>query len=252
MMLSKLRRGEGPFWGRMKKTVKSAYSVHLPANGVGRPVFRALYRFHVAVRESWIFVRRFFWNEPLFRSQCERVGAGFRMEELPYITGAGRIAIGDGVYLSGKSNIGFGRGGEGAPELVIGDGSFVGHNCAFHVARSVRVGRHCLLAGGVRVFDMDGHPLDADRRRAGEPTPPEGVAEVVLEDDVWVGSGAIILKGVTVGARSIIAAGAVVTKDVPPDMIVAGNPARVIKQLAPTESPDQDAEARLETVASRA
>lgn len=232
---TKLRRGEGPFWGRAKRAAKVVRSVHVPVNALTRPVFGLLYRFHVFVRESWVWARRFFWNEPLFRSQCESVGPGLVMEELPYIVGSGRIVLGGGVRLSGKPDVAFGRPSPDLPELVIGDGTFVGHACAFSVGRSVRIGRHCLLASGVRVFDMDGHPIDADRRRAGEPTPPDAIAPVVIGDDVWIGTGAVILKGVTVGDRSIVAARAVVTRDVPADVIVAGNPARVVRQLESAE-----------------
>ncbi|MBX9580844.1 MAG: hypothetical protein K2X87_11100 [Gemmataceae bacterium] len=153
------------------------------------------------------------------------------MEALPYISGDGRIVLGAGVRLSGKSGFAFGRPAPHPPELMIGDGTFVGHACRFSVGRSVRVGRHCLLAGGVQVFDMDGHPLDADRRRAGDPTPPGQIAPVVIGDDVWVGAGAVILKGVTVGDRAVVAARAVVTRDVPADAVVAGNPARVVRTL---------------------
>ncbi|HUR53679.1 MAG TPA: DapH/DapD/GlmU-related protein [Gemmataceae bacterium] len=229
---AKLRRGEGPFWGRAKRAAKAVLTFHLPVNGLTRPVFRAAYRLHVAARESWIWARRFFWNEPLFRSQCESVGAGLQMEELPYITGTGRIVIGAGVRLSGKPSVAFGRPGPaGSPELVIGDGTFVGHGCGFNAGRSIRIGRHCLFAGGVQVFDMDGHPLDAARRRAGEPSPPEAIAPVVIGDDVWVGNGALILKGVTVGDRAVVAAHAVVTRDVPADAVVAGSPARVVRMI---------------------
>jgi acetyltransferase-like isoleucine patch superfamily enzyme len=158
------------------------------------------------------------------------------MERLPYIQGVGRIVIGGGVRLSGKSDISFGRPEPDRPELVVGDGTFIGHGCGFTIGRSVRIGRHCLLAGGVQVFDMDGHPLDAVRRRAGEPTPTEEIKPVVIGDDVWVGTGSIILKGIRVGDRSVIAARSVVTKDVPPDSVVAGNPAKVIRSLAACES----------------
>lgn len=141
--------------------------------------------------------------------------------------------MGARVRLSGKSSVIFGPGGAEAPELSVGDDSFIGHGCGFHVGRAVRIGRHCLLASGVQVFDMDGHPTDAARRRAHEPTPPEAIAPVWIGDDVWIGSGALILKGVTVGDRSIVAARSVVTKDVPPDTVVAGNPARVVSTLKP-------------------
>lgn len=230
--MTKLRKGEGAFWSRAKRVAKELRSFHLPVSGVARPFFRLCYHFHVFVRETWIWVRRFFWYEPLFRSQCVAVGEQFQMEELPYLVGNGRIVIGTGVRLSGKPSFTFGRAGVDAPELVIGDGTFIGHNCSFSVGRSVRIGCHCLLASGVQVFDMDGHPLDADRRRAGEPTPLEAIAPVVIGDDVWIGNGAIILKGVTIGDRAIVAARTVVTKDVPPDTIVAGNPARVVRTFS--------------------
>jgi acetyltransferase-like isoleucine patch superfamily enzyme len=228
----KLRRGEGPFWGRLKRTAQATLAFHLPVNTLTRPLFRACYKLHVVIRETWIWGQRFFWNEPLFRSQCESIGPGFQMEELPYIRGAGRIRIGAGVRLSGKSSIGFGRPAPDRPELVIGDRTFIGHDCGFNIGKSVRIGSHCLLAVGVQIFDMDGHPLDAARRRAGEPVPVETIAPVIIGDDVWIGNGAAILKGVRVGDRAIVAARSVVTRDVPPDTIVAGNPARVVKELA--------------------
>jgi acetyltransferase-like isoleucine patch superfamily enzyme len=241
--IAKLHRGEGPFWGRMKRAVKAVLTFHLPVNGLTRPVFRQCYSLHVFLHEAWIWTCRFFWNEPLFRSRCERVGPGLWMEHLPYIRGAGRIAIGAGVRLSGQPGIAFGRSGADLPELVVGDGTFIGHGCSFTVGRSVRIGRHCLLAGGVQVFDMDGHPLDAARRRAGEPTPIEEMEPVVIGDDVWIGRGALILKGVRLGDRSVIAARAVVTRDVSPDSIVAGNPARVVRRLAAdSENPLADGE----------
>ena len=94
--------------------------------------------------------------------------------------------------------------------------------------------------GGVRVFDLDGHPIDAELRRRGEPTPPDGIRPVILGNDVWIGAGAIILKGVSIGDRSIVAAGSVVTRPVPADTVVAGNPAKVVRTLVFDTSARQD------------
>ncbi len=231
----KLRRAEGPLWGTLKRFAKTIATFHLPVNVLTRPVFRLCYRLHVFVRNMWVWARRFFWNEPLFRSICASVGSNLRMEELPYIAGRGRIIIGSGVRLSGKSSIAFGRPSPELPELIIGDGTFIGHSCGLNVGRSVRIGRHCLLATGVLIYDLDGHPTDAARRRAGEPTPAEAIAPVVIGDDVWIGFGALVLKGVSIGDRAIVAAQSVVTKNVPADTIVAGNPARVVKELPAPE-----------------
>jgi acetyltransferase-like isoleucine patch superfamily enzyme len=73
--------------------------------------------------------------------------------------------------------------------------------------------------------------VDAALRREHRPTPCEGIWPVVLGDDVWIGADATILKGVTIGDRAIVGAGAVVTSDVPADTVVAGNPARVIRTM---------------------
>jgi acetyltransferase-like isoleucine patch superfamily enzyme len=227
----KLRRGDTPFWRRARTLARGVLHCHVPVVSPTRPLFRLLYGVHVLGREGLIWARRFFWYEPLFRSQCVHVGRGFQMEQLPYLTGQGQIVIGDDVRLSGKPSFGFSNRLRPDPVIEIGDDTFIGHGCSFHAAESIRIGRHCLLAAGVRVHDFDGHPLDAVARRAKQPTPPEGVRPVRIGDDVWIGAGAMILKGVTIGARSVVGAGAVVSKDVPPDVVVAGNPARVVKHL---------------------
>jgi acetyltransferase-like isoleucine patch superfamily enzyme len=231
-LLTKLRKGEGPFWGRVKGLARKILTFHVPVNVVTRPLFSLLYQLHVGVREGLIWVLRFVWFEPLFRSQCAAVGSGFRMEHLPCIYGRGRIVLGDGVHLAGKSQFNFNNRFRSAPEVRVGDHSFIGHNCSLSAADSITIGKHCLLAGDVRVADFDGHPVDAKRRRAREPSPPEDIHPVVLGDDVWVGAGSIILKGVTIGDRSVVGAGSVVTRDVPADVVVTGNPARVVKHLA--------------------
>lgn len=229
-LAAKLRRGEGPVFGPLKRALKALLGARIPVNAATKPLFRVLYRVHVIMRESWIWAKKFFWTEPLFRSQCVSVGPGLRMEELPYIAGVGRIVIGNNVRLSGQPQISFGH---DDPELVIGDGTFIGHACGFNAGKLIRIGKHCLFATGVLVYDLDGHPLDAERRRAGEPTPPEEIKPVIIGDDVWIGTGAVILKGVTIGDRAVIAARSVVTGDVQADSVVAGNPAKVIRQLSP-------------------
>jgi serine acetyltransferase len=227
----KIRAGQGPIWGIAKRLARAVLSFHIPVAGPTRWLFAGLYRFHVAIREGWIWAKRFFWYEPLFRSQCAAVGPGLHMEELPYLQGHGRITLGAGVRMSGKSAVAFSRALRPDPEFQIGDRTFIGHGCSFNIADRVTIGRDCLLAAGVAIMDMDGHPLDAAARRAGKPTPPDQVRAVSLGDDVWVGAGAVILKGVTVGDRAVIAARSVVTSDIPGDCVVAGNPARVVKHL---------------------
>jgi acetyltransferase-like isoleucine patch superfamily enzyme len=89
----------------------------------------------------------------------------------------------------------------------------------------ILIGQRCLIGPGVHMYDSDFHALDPDKRHTHEPLR----ALVVIEDDVFIGSSAIILKGVRVGAGSVVGAGAVVTSDVLPGQTVVGNPARAVR-----------------------
>ena len=227
----KIRRGEGPFWSRIKRAAKMALHFSVPVCAVSRPFFGGLYHLHVVARTVLLTLLRVFWYEPIFKSQCRSVGAGFVMEKLAYLEGVGIIDIGANVTLSGKSNIGFCNRVLDRPVFSIGDGTFVGHNCSFSVAQSVKIGCNCLVAADVIIRDYDGHPIDPVARRNNQSISAESVHAVVIGNDVWIGQRAVVLKGTSVGDRSIIAGCAVVTKDVPPDSIVAGNPARIVRSL---------------------
>ncbi len=109
--------------------------------------------------------------------------------------------------------------------IAIGEGTHL-NNCVTIVSEGpgVSVGRRCLFGPGVHVYDSDFHPLDAKLR---EDAAPER-ARVEIGDEVFLGTRAIVLKGVSLGARSVVGAGAVVASDVPEGVIVAGNPARMV------------------------
>lgn len=93
----------------------------------------------------------------------------------------------------------------------------------------ISIGNNVKLGGRVLIIDTDAHNMDYLVRR-GAYTDWGVSAPVVIEDDAFIGAHCIILKGVTIGARSIVGAGSVVTKSIPPDCIAAGNPARVIRR----------------------
>ncbi len=215
----------------IKPYLKRLLSVGIPVRGPVKSIFSFIYGMHILIREGFIFLMRFIYGEPLFRSQCEDVGAGLWMEKLPDIQGRGRIVIGKNVRISGKPTIAFSRHLQSQPEFIVGDGTFIAHNTVFAIAQSIRIGKNCLVAGGTTIIDNDGHPLDPDRRRRKDKLLIEEIQPVVIGDDVWLGGSAVVLKGVTIGDRAVVASRAVVTKDVAPDTVVAGNPARVVKEL---------------------
>ncbi|MFZ4694773.1 MAG: acyltransferase [Verrucomicrobiia bacterium] len=113
--------------------------------------------------------------------------------------------------------------------IEIGDGSGMS-NVLIAAFESVFIGKDVNLGAGCKVMDTDFHPLDLDERIRNVNIPHRPVR---IEDGAFIGTNAIILKGVTVGAESVIAAGAVVAKSIPPGEIWGGNPARFIKKLKP-------------------
>jgi len=111
--------------------------------------------------------------------------------------------------------------------IYVGDDFFANYDCTILDVAPVRIGKHCLLGPKVQIYSVN-HPADPKLRRNGA----MGIGKpVTLGDDVWVGGGAIICPGVTLGNNVIVAAGAVVTKSFGDNVVLGGNPARVIKQL---------------------
>jgi maltose O-acetyltransferase len=110
--------------------------------------------------------------------------------------------------------------------IHIGNNVFLNINCMIIDNNRVEFGDYAMVGPGVQVYTA-AHPLDAKSRNQGwEETKP-----VTIGNSVWIGGSAILLPGVTIGERSVIGAGAVVTKDVPPSVVVAGNPARIIREI---------------------
>jgi acetyltransferase-like isoleucine patch superfamily enzyme len=109
--------------------------------------------------------------------------------------------------------------------ITIGRSVFIGYGCMFTGHGAIDIADEVMIANKVN-FVTAGHPLEPDKRRAYITVGP-----ITIERNVWVGTAATVLPGVTVGADSVVAAGAVVTHDVPPATLVAGVPATVIRHL---------------------
>ena len=110
--------------------------------------------------------------------------------------------------------------------IHIGDHVFLNVLCNIVDCNTVRIGHHVMIGPSVQIYTA-AHALEAEARIQGW----EVAKPVVIEDNVWIGGGAILLPGVTIGRNAVVGAGAVVSKSVPPNMIVAGNPARVIREI---------------------
>jgi acetyltransferase-like isoleucine patch superfamily enzyme len=147
----------------------------------------------------------------------------------------GHIRVGSSSIILGEL-LTFGHGGQ----IQIGEWCYVGEGTRIWSALSVNIGDRVLIAHNVNIFDNLTHPIDAVERHrqfhmiatCGHPKQIDlGERAIHIKSDAWIGANATILRGVTIGQAAVVGAGSVVTKNVPAHTIVAGNPARPIREL---------------------
>lgn len=129
-------------------------------------------------------------------------------------------AVGDGVTIRPPLRVDYGS------RIAIGAGTFVNYDCVMLDVAPIRIGAHCQIAPRVQLLTAT-HPLDPAARRAGW----ESGVPITIGDNVWLGAGVIVCPGVTIGADTVVGAGAVVTRDLPSCVLAAGVPARVLRPI---------------------
>jgi acetyltransferase-like isoleucine patch superfamily enzyme len=146
-----------------------------------------------------------------------------------------RIQVGQNVHIRGELLV-FKYGGE----IHIGNNCYVGESSRIWSGEKILIGNNVLISHNVNIIDTDSHEMDHLERANGflkilKTGHPEAkgniiVAPIIIHDYAWISFNATILKGVTIGEGAIVGASSVVTKDVPPYSVVAGNPAKIISQ----------------------
>lgn len=173
------------------------------------------------------------WKYRALSSCRPQGGAPIRFQPVLFI-GAGKVELGEGVQFGWKTSPLFYAGychvevSTDRARLEVGDRTEFNNNLTIKSeGAGIRIGRDCLIGAHVEIFDSDFHDLHPDRRKTG----PPATAEVEIGDNVFIGMGVRVLKGVSIGSDSVIGAGSVVTRSIPAGVIAAGNPARVIREL---------------------
>lgn len=151
------------------------------------------------------------------------LGRNIRIKGIKNLSIGRGVKIADGVFLHcGASIRNSHRGG-----ISIGDNVYIGPYCVLFGEGGIEIGNDCLIAPGTIITSQQHTYTDWNIPIRKQPSEH---SKIVIEDDVWIGSNAVILPGIRIGKGSIIGAGAVVTKDVPPYSVAVGVPARVIKR----------------------
>jgi maltose O-acetyltransferase len=129
-------------------------------------------------------------------------------------------STGENVYIELNIRVDYGY------NIFVGENFSANFDCVILDVCEVRFGDNCMLAPGVHVYTAT-HPLDPTERNSGK----EYAKPIIFGDNVWIGGSAVINPGVSIGDNVVIASGSVVTKDVPNNVVVGGNPANVIKKI---------------------
>jgi acetyltransferase-like isoleucine patch superfamily enzyme len=224
----KVKRSNSPVFRFIKRFLRFCFTPYLPPlpRKLIAPL-RYFYDLHFLTINFFRSLITICYRNPLFQARCASFGHRVTLDTLPYVDGHAAIHIGDDVRLGGKISIHSGSVFE-QPNLILKDRCSIGWRTSITVNKEVIIEEDVLISFDCRISDSDGHRREADLRAAGLPPEPKDVRPVRICRYAFIGNGAHIMKGVTVGEGATVAANSVVISNVPPYSLALGNPAEIL------------------------
>lgn len=187
-----------------------------------------------------------FFNGIIIRCSVSKCGKNLSVHKSVNVDNPKQIVLGDSVKLhkgvkirsrnhSVSPSINFGKNviihdntyiDDYGGEIYIGDNSGIGQMCVVAGHGSLKIGKYCMIAGLTYIIPANHAFLNTEIAFANQGETKKGI---VIEDNVWIGAGCVILDGIKIGSNSVVGAGSVVTKSIPSGVLACGNPAKVIK-----------------------
>lgn len=227
------------WWARaLRKVVISARYGQLPTVAL---IHKPMWFVHHTVRSGFLQLLQQCYFTPLFKSQLQSAPKRLQLYSgMPQLGGGLQLSIGENSRISGISSF-FGRAcSVTTPVCSIGRNVDIGWQTTIAVGDSIILEDNVRIAGRCYLAGFPGHPEAPEDRINGLPETDDQVGDIILKNNVWLATGVTVIAGVTIGENSIIAAGSVVTKDVPANVVAGGVPARVLRPIAAAKGSKAD------------
>lgn len=223
-----LKEHDNPAYRRVFTILKSIRACDIPTPTFFNKFVACIYQMVTTLLST---LNRVFIHTPAFKGKLDAYGRGlYLFGGVPFISGPLSFSLGDDCRISGQTTFSA-RPQSKNPQLIVGSNVDIGWQSTFAVGQRIIIGDNVRIAGRAFLFGYSGHSLDAELRAQGHGDLDEHVGDIVLEKDVWLGTNVTVCPNVTIGEGTIVGTGSVVTKSLPPFVVAAGNPARVVKQL---------------------
>lgn len=233
-----VKAGEHPLARAIKSSHRAVHQFEIPAV---RAVYQPLRVGHQVLTNLIANLTRVIYWTPMFKTRLQgNAPKLYLYGGMPLVQGCLDIKMGRGCRVSGQTTFSGRWSGKDTPQLLIGNNVGIAWQTTIAVGSKVIIGDNVRIAGRGFLAGYPGHPVDPVARAKGLPDTDDQVGDIILEEDVWLGSGVTVMKGVTIGRGTIVAAGSVVTQNLPAYVLAGGVPAKVIKPLLSIGTADEE------------
>lgn len=232
-----LQHNENPAYRKLFLILKTVRACDIPTPKIYNKLVGFAYS---GFNSVWNNLIRVMIHTPAFKGRLSDYGRGlYLFGGVPFVSGPLSISLGEECRISGQTTFSA-RPQSNNPSLIVGSNVDIGWQSTFAVGNKIVIGDNVRIAGRAFLFGYSGHSLDAELRAKGLGDLDCDVGDIVLNKDVWLGTNVTVCPNVTIGEGTIVGTGSVVTKDLPPFVVAAGNPAKVIRSLVQHSSSDEE------------
>ena len=224
-----VKQSDHPLAQSIKRFYQQSRQLEMPAIKL---IYKPLGAGHKLITQALSEIARVFYWTPMFKTRlASKAKHLYLYTGMPLVQGNLTIQVGENCRISGQTTFSGRWSSQETPQLIIGNNVGIAWQTTIAVGSRVVIKDNVRIAGRGFLAGYPGHPVDAKARAQGLPDTDDQVGDIIIEEDVWLGSGVTVMKGVTIGKGTIVAAGSVVTQDLPAYVLAGGMPAKILKSI---------------------